>query len=43
MIGGEGAMCPSLDFFLDIQDSSDLYLHRGYNWVDLCLYNNLFI
>ena len=42
MIGGEGACCSNLEFFVYIEDGSDLFLRRGYKFEDLCIYNNLF-
>ena len=40
--GGEGLCCSNLEFFIYIENKSDLFLRRGYKLEDLFSYNNLY-
>ena len=40
--GGEGLCCSNLEFFVYIENKSDLFLRRGYKLEDLFSYNNLY-
>lgn len=39
--GGEGPCRTNFEFFICFDDTSDLFLHRGYSLADLLTYNNL--
>ena len=40
--GGEGPLSPCFEFFITINTVGDLFLKRGLEIEDLCLYNKIY-
>ena len=40
--GGEGPLSPCFEFFININTVDDLFLKRGLEIEDLCLYNKIY-